>query len=82
VSESVAEASHVAGVFAGVVETRQQAIVDVQGTGGSIIYFSCEDCDETAAKAVAAGGKMQLEEMSIGEYGFISLVCDTEGNMI
>ena len=52
------------------------------GTGGTIIYFSCEDCGETAAKAVSAGGKMQLEKMPIGEYGFISLVHDTEGNMI
>jgi len=56
--------------------------MNIQGTNDNIIYFSCEDYDETAAKAVAAGGKMQLEEMSIGEYGFISLVCDTEGNMI
>jgi predicted enzyme related to lactoylglutathione lyase len=52
------------------------------GTGGTIIYFSCEDCGETATKAIAAGGKMQLEKMPIGEYGFISLVYDTEGNMI
>jgi predicted enzyme related to lactoylglutathione lyase len=52
------------------------------GTGGTIIYFSCEDCGETATKAIASGGKMQLEKMPIGEYGFISLVYDTEGNMI
>lgn len=52
------------------------------GTGGIIIYFSCEDCGETAAKAVEAGGEMQLEKIPIGEYGFISLVFDTEGNMI
>ena len=52
------------------------------GSGGTIIYFSCEDCGETAIKALAAGGRMQLEKMSIGVYGFISLVYDTEGNMI
>ncbi len=52
------------------------------GTGGTIVYFSCEDCDETEARASDAGGKIHLPKMSIGEYGYISLVYDTEGNMI
>ncbi|MFD2255583.1 VOC family protein [Luteolibacter algae] len=52
------------------------------GVGGVIIYFSCEDCAITSRKAIAAGGTMQLEKMNIGDYGFISLVLDTEGNMI
>jgi hypothetical protein len=29
-----------------------------------------------------SGGKVQKEKMSIGQYGFIALVSDTEGNMI
>lgn len=52
------------------------------GVGGTIVYFSCEDCGDTATLALKHGGKMQMEKMSIGEYGFISLVYDTEGNMI
>lgn len=52
------------------------------GVGGTIVYFSCADCCETAKIALGAGGKMQLEKMSIGEHGFISLVYDTEGNII
>lgn len=52
------------------------------GAGGTIVYFSCGDCGKTATQAIGAGGKMHLEKMSIGEYGFISLVYDTEGNMI
>jgi predicted enzyme related to lactoylglutathione lyase len=52
------------------------------GAGGVIVYFMTDDCGETAKQAVASGGKMQKEKMSIGEYGFISLVYDTEGNMI
>jgi predicted enzyme related to lactoylglutathione lyase len=31
---------------------------------------------------VAAGGRIQKPRMSIGQYGFISLVVDTEGNML
>jgi predicted enzyme related to lactoylglutathione lyase len=30
----------------------------------------------------AAGGRVERAKMSIGEYGFISLVVDSEGNMI
>jgi predicted enzyme related to lactoylglutathione lyase len=32
-------------------------------------------------RVVAAGGKVQKPKMSIGPYGHISLVIDTEGNM-
>jgi hypothetical protein len=34
------------------------------------------------ARALAAGGRLQKPKMSIGPYGFISLVIDTEGNML
>ncbi|MBX3630270.1 MAG: VOC family protein [Nitrosomonas sp.] len=52
------------------------------GTGGTIIYFSCADCAVEAIRALQHGGRIQQEKMSIGEYGFIALVFDTEGNMI
>jgi uncharacterized protein len=52
------------------------------GVGGTIVYFSCEDCAVEAARAVQNGGAIQKEKMSIGEYGFIALALDTEGNMI
>jgi uncharacterized protein len=50
--------------------------------GSTMIYFSCEDCATEEARVVAAGGKIERPKMSIGEYGFISLIWDTEGNMI
>jgi predicted enzyme related to lactoylglutathione lyase len=52
------------------------------GGNSTLVYFSCADCAVEAAKAVAAGGKMQKEKFSIGQYGCIALVSDTEGNMI
>ena len=52
------------------------------GVGGTIIYFSCADCAVEASRAVQNGGGVHKEKMSIGEYGFIALVIDTEGNMI
>ena len=52
------------------------------GGGGTIIYFHCDDCAGEEARVVPNGGSVHLPKMSIGEYGFISLVNDTEGNMI
>lgn len=58
--------------------------MDGFGAGGNsvLVYFSCEDCGATAQKAVQAGGRIQQDKMSIGQYGFIALVVDTEGNLI
>ncbi|MDB6040158.1 MAG: Glyoxalase/bleomycin resistance protein/dioxygenase [Verrucomicrobiales bacterium] len=47
-----------------------------------IIYFTCSDCAEEATLAAQNGGKIFKEKFSIGEYGFIALVHDTEGNII
>ncbi|HEY2711174.1 MAG TPA: VOC family protein [Chthoniobacterales bacterium] len=52
------------------------------GTGGTIVYFSCDDCAVTAARAVENGGRVQKPKLSIGQYGFIALIYDTEDNMI
>ncbi len=52
------------------------------GGNSTLVYFSCDDCANEEAKVVPAGGKVEKEKFSIGQYGFISLVHDTEGNMI
>ena len=51
------------------------------GGGGVLIYFSCEDCDVEISRVADAGGEVQQEKTSIGEYGYIALAMDTEGNM-
>ena len=52
------------------------------GGGGTLVYFSCEDCAVEEARAAAAGGSVFKTKFSIGPYGYIALVTDTEGNMI
>jgi predicted enzyme related to lactoylglutathione lyase len=52
------------------------------GCGGTLVYFACEDCAVETARATENGGSIFKEKMSIGEHGFISMVYDTEGNMI
>jgi len=62
------------------------ALVKMPGfpSGGNsvLVYFSCADCAAEAAKIAKAGGRLQKEKMSIGQYGFMALAVDTEGNMI
>jgi uncharacterized protein len=50
--------------------------------GGTIVYFHTQDCAVEAERAAQNGGKIFKPKFSIGEYGFISLVYDCEGNMI
>ena len=52
------------------------------GGGGTLIYFSCDDCAVEAKRAAQNGGKIFKDKFSIGEYGQIALVIDTESNMI
>lgn len=61
------------------------ALVKMEGvpSGGNstLVYFSCTDCALEQGRVTASGGRVYREKMSIGEYGFISLALDTEGNM-
>ena len=62
------------------------ALVHMPGapSGGSsiMVYFTCADCAVEGARAAAAGGKLEREKMSIGQYGHIVLIRDTEGNLV
>jgi uncharacterized protein len=53
-----------------------------EGNNSTRVYFSCTDCAVGAASVTKYGGTVYREKMSIGEYGFIALALDTEGNMI
>jgi uncharacterized protein len=62
------------------------ALVKMEGMpsrpGGTLVYFSCADCAVEAERAKEAAGAVYKEKMSIGQYGFIALITDTEGNMV
>ena len=61
------------------------ALVRMPGvpSGGNsvMVYFNCDDCSLEGSRVAAAGGTVQRDKMSIGEYGFVVLATDTEGNM-
>ena len=51
------------------------------GQNSVLVYFQCEDCGIEAGRVADAGGRVMRGKMSIGQYGFIALAFDTEGNM-
>ena len=52
------------------------------GQGGSLVYFTCDDCAIEESRIEKAGGKVLQPKMSIGQHGFCAVVMDTEGNPI
>ncbi len=61
------------------------ALVKMPGipSGGNsvLVYFSSADCAVEAGRVVQAGGRVEKEKFSVGQYGFVALALDTEGNM-
>lgn len=51
------------------------------GPGGTVIYFSAKDCAVEEARVTAAGGTVLRPKFSIGDYGWVTLCQDTEGNI-
>ncbi len=75
--------------FPGDMETKGKAsgaLVQVKGVeagnNSTIVYFSSEDCKIEEQRVKDAGGTLIRPKMSIGEFGFVCLAKDTEGNMI
>jgi len=52
------------------------------GIGGSLVYFATEEINAELSRVEAAGGKIFRDKQNIGDFGFIALAQDTEGNLI
>ena len=52
------------------------------GGNSVVVYFGCEDCEVEEKLAAKSGGQVRQTKTSIGGYGYVSMVCDTEGNLI
>lgn len=53
-----------------------------QSGNNVLVYFSCDDCASEGSRVAGAGGKVEREKFAIGEYGFVVIAGDTEGNVI
>ncbi len=54
---------------------------DSKAGNSVVVYFASQDCAIEEKKIKDAGGKLQKPKSSIGEFGFISVGVDTEGNV-
>jgi predicted enzyme related to lactoylglutathione lyase len=54
----------------------------VPSSNNTVIYFETEDNIAEEQRIQKAGGKIVQPKMSIGEFGFISIFIDTEGNTV
>lgn len=51
------------------------------GAGGTMLYFTVEDCAIPEARVAAAGGTVVRPKFSIGAFGWVTVCRDSEGNM-
>jgi len=62
------------------------SLVKAQGQtpshAGTLVYFSVEDIESVLKKVNEKNGKTLHPKESIGEYGFIALFEDSEGNRV
>ena len=49
---------------------------------GIILYFHCADLTVELDRVKEAGGEILRPKMSIGEFGFVAIIKDTEGNRV
>jgi predicted enzyme related to lactoylglutathione lyase len=61
------------------------ALVKTPGmsSGGNsvLVYFSCEDGSVEGGRVAGAGGRIVRDKFPIGQYGFVTLAADPDGNM-
>lgn len=67
-----------AGIYGGLVKMEDMPA----GKNSVLIYFNCDDCSAEASRIEEFGGNLIRPKFDIGEYGFIALAQDSEGNMI
>lgn len=51
------------------------------GGNSTLVYFMCDDTSVEEGRVEEAGGGVFKAKFSIGQYGFISLCTDPDGNM-
>lgn len=51
------------------------------GGNSTVVYFSSEDCAVEGGRIAEAGGTVVKDKFSVGQYGFVVIAHDTEGNL-
>lgn len=48
----------------------------------TVVYFETEDCIAEESRIEEAGGKVVQSKMHIGEFGYVAIFIDSEGNTV
>jgi len=59
-----------------------KSVDNVPSTSGTMVYFYCDDVAVESARVEAAGGTLIVPKTSLGEFGFMAIFIDTEGNKV
>ena len=51
-------------------------------SNNTVIYFETEDCVAEEQRIEKAGGKVVQPKLHIGDFGYVSIFIDTEGNTV
>lgn len=54
----------------------------IANSNNTVVYFESKDCTTEENLVAQAGGKIIRPKMSIGEFGFVSILMDRDGNTI
>jgi len=54
----------------------------IPNSNNTVVYFESEDCVTEEKRIKEAGGKIVKPKMNIGEFGYVSIFIDSEGNTI
>ena len=54
----------------------------IPSSNNTVIYFETEDCVAEEQRIEKAGGKVVQPKLHIGDFGYISIFIDTEGNTV
>jgi len=54
----------------------------IAASSNTVVYFETEDCVTEEKRIEEAGGKIVSTKMSIGDFGFVSIFIDSEGNTV
>lgn len=54
----------------------------VPSGNNTVVYFETESCTPEEQRIEEAGGKVVQPKLNIGEFGYVSIFIDTEGNTV
>jgi predicted enzyme related to lactoylglutathione lyase len=69
------------GIDGGMLKRKTDSPKPAQAVNAYVCTIDVDNLDEMGKKVMAAGGKLALEKIAIGDLGWVAYYIDTEGNI-